>query len=248
MLRARPIHYTSRPDDWGTILRALGLVKTVDHGEWQEFDAGSGRLALAHVEHGHPLDGSTLFSVEVGDVDEFVRRTVEAGTRADIHETPDATTARISADDGFEFFAFPATRAADGTWATAAVSGAGGALTVVATWISPHVELSAAVLRGIGARPRTEDEESATFTTKNGGVLRIIHGAEGTNGALAFEYHGGLEPLLDNVTGAGVEARISEGLLYVANPDAAGGAAPASIVVESLVAERPVAEKPVVEG
>ncbi|WOH19380.1 hypothetical protein IRJ34_03375 [Paenarthrobacter sp. GOM3] len=230
MLRARPIHYTSRPEDWAAILHALGLVKTVDDGEWLEFDAGSGRLALGHVEHGHPLDGSTLFSVEVGDVDEFVRRTEEAGTQAEIHETPDATTARISADDGFEFFAFPATRAADGTWATSPE--ADPALAVVATWVSPLVELSAGVLRGIGARPRTSDDESATFTTKNGGILQIIHGADGTSGVLAFEYDGELEPLLARLTEAATEARISEGILYVANPDAAGGAAPASIVVE----------------
>lgn len=234
MLRARPIHYTSRPKDWTTILEALGLVKTVDDGEWQEFDAGSGRLALGHVEHGHPLDGSTLFSVEVGDVDEFVRRTEEAGTQAEVHETPEATTARISADDGFEFFAFPATRAADGSWATS--PDADPALAVVATWVSPLVEMSANVLRGIGAKPRSADDESATFNTKNGGILQVIHGADAGNGVLAFEYDAGLDPLLAQLTQAGVEARISEGILYVANPDAAGGAAPASIVVERVPA------------
>ena len=120
--------------------------------------------------------------------------------------------------------------AGDGTWATS--NEADPALAVVATWVSPGVDDSAQELRNIGARPRTSDDESATFTTKNGGILRVIHGAAAESGDLAFEYDGDLEPLLHRLTGAGVEARISEGVLYVANPDAVGGSAPASIVVE----------------
>ncbi len=230
MLRSRPTHYTSRREQWDALLQALGLVTTVDEGDWREYDAGSGRLALGHVVHGHPLDGSTIFGVEVGNLEEFARRTEEAGTQAEIHETPDGTTVRISTEDGFEFFAFPARRASDGTWATS--TEADPAVTVVATWVSPFVGLAANDLRNIGARPASEDDESATFTTKNGGILRAIHGADSTNGDLAFEYDGRLEPLLHRLTEAKIEARISEGVLYVANPDAVGGAAPASIVVE----------------
>jgi hypothetical protein len=231
MLRSRPIHYTSHPEEWSAVLQALGLVTTVDEGDWREFDAGSGRLALGHVEHGHPLDGVTVFAVEAGNLEEFARRTEEAGTQAELHQTHDGTTVRISTDDGFEFFAFPARRAADGTWASSAE--ADPAVTVVATWISPLVGLAANDLRNIGARPRNEDDESATFTTKNGGILRVIHGADSANGDLAFEYDDGLERLLERLRSANIEARISEDILYVANPDAAGGAAPASIVVES---------------
>ncbi|UKA50636.1 hypothetical protein LFT48_03585 [Arthrobacter sp. FW305-123] len=232
MLRARPTHYTSRPRQWATLLTALGLVKTVDEDDWQEFDAGSGRLAVASVVHGHPLDGSTVFGVEVGDVQEFARRTEEAGTQAELHEAESGTTVQISTDDGFDFFAFPAQRAADGTWATS--KEAEPALTVVATWVSPLVGLAANDLRNIGARPRTEDDESATFTTKNGGILQVIHGADATNGDLAFEYDGDLEPLLARLKAADIEARISEDVLYLANPDAVSGAAPASIAIEKV--------------
>ena len=52
MLRVRPIHYTSRMDQWEGLLSALGMVRTVDDGDWQEFDAGSGRLALHRVAAG----------------------------------------------------------------------------------------------------------------------------------------------------------------------------------------------------
>ncbi|MBT2584807.1 hypothetical protein [Arthrobacter sp. ISL-95] len=237
MLRARPTHYTSHPEQWATLLMALGLVKTVDDGDWWEFDAGSGRLAVGSVVHGHPLDGSTVFSVEVGDLQEFARRTEEAGTQAELHESPSGTTVQISTDDGFEFFAFPAQRAADGTWATS--NEAEPALTVVATWVSPFVSLAATALRNIGARPRSEDDESATFTTKNGGILHVIHGADASNGDLAFEYDGDLEPLLAGLKTADVEARISEDVLYVANPDAVSGAAPASIAIEKVAGSRP---------
>lgn len=230
MLRARPIHYTSRPEQWATFLEALGLVKTVDDENWKEFDAGSGRLAVGHLEHGHPVDGYTLFSVEVGNLEEFARRTEDEGTQAEIHEAPYGTVVRISADDGFEFFAFPAQRSSEGNWATS--TEADPALAVVTTWVTPLVDFSADVLRNIGARPRTSDDESATFTTKNGGILRLVHGMDATNGDLSFEYDGELEPLLDRLTAAKIEARISEGALFVANPDAVGGAAPASILVE----------------
>jgi hypothetical protein len=237
MLRARPTHYTSRPEQWSALLHALGLVMTADDGDWQEFDASSGRLALGSVVHGHPLDGSTVFSVEVGNLEEFARRTEEAGTQAEIHESPSGATVQISTDDGFEFFAFPAERAADGTWATSGE--AHPALTVVATWISPLVGVASNALSNIGARPRTKDDESATFTTKNGGILRVIHGADAINGDLAFEYDGDLEPLLARLKTADIEARISEDVLYVANPDAVSGAAPASIAIEKVTGSRP---------
>ena len=46
------IHETSCMDQWEGLLSALGMVWTVDDGDWQEFDAGSGRLALHRVAAG----------------------------------------------------------------------------------------------------------------------------------------------------------------------------------------------------
>jgi len=237
MLRARPIHFTSRPEQWAELLEALGLVSTFEDKDWFEFDAGSGRLALRRVQHdaaahdpAGPQDGTTVFGVEVGVLDEFARRTQEDGTIAELTEASHGQTVQVTARDGFTFLADPAQRAADGTWATS--DKADPALAVVATWVSPGVDDSAQELRNIGARPRSSDDESATFTTKNGGILRVIHGAAAESGDLAFEYDGDLDPLLLRLHEAGIEARISEGVLYVANPDAVGGSAPASIVVE----------------
>ena len=38
MLRVRPIHYTSRMDQWEGLLSALGMVRTVNDGDWQDPD------------------------------------------------------------------------------------------------------------------------------------------------------------------------------------------------------------------
>lgn len=236
MLRARPLHFTSRLEQWTEVLTALGLVKVVDQGDWREFDAGSGRLALHAAAHGSPEDGTTVFGVEVGILEEFARRTREDGTQADVTEASHGTTVQVTARDGFQFLADQAHTAEDGTWATS--HRADPALMVVATWVSPDVDGSARELRNIGARPRTSDDESATFSTKNGGILRVIHGAVAGSGDLALEYDGELEPVLRRLTGAKIEARISEDVLYVANPDAVGGSAPASIVVEKAPAQQ----------
>jgi len=122
MLRVRPIHFTSRLDEWERLLTVMGLVKTVDEPTWREFDAGSGRLALHFVEEGAAADGTTSFGVEVGDLKEFARRTKEAGaaegvTTAELIEADHGSSCRITAADGFSFLADPATRAADGSWA-----------------------------------------------------------------------------------------------------------------------------------
>lgn len=231
MLRARPIHFTSRLEPWAELLEALGLVVTSTDQDWMEFDAGSGRLALHRTAHGSPEDGATVFAVEVGVLDEFARRTREDGTIAEVTEAAHGETVQITARDGFTFLADPGQRASDGTWATS--DRADPALSVVATWVSPDVVNAAHELRNIGARPRSSDDESATFTTKNGGILRVVHGAEAESGDLAFEYDDGLEPLLDRLHEAGIDARIEEDVLYVANPDAASGSAPASILVRA---------------
>lgn len=236
MLRARPLHFTSRLEHWTGVLAALGLAKVVDQGDWLEFDAGSGRLALHAAAHGSPEDGTTVFGVEVGILEEFARRTREDGTQADVTEASHGTTVQVTAKDGFQFLADQAQRAGDGTWATSGQ--ADPALVVVATWVSPDVDGSARELRNIGARPRTSDDEAATFTAKNGGILRVVHGSAAGSGDLAFEYDGDLELLLGRLTEAKVEARISEDVLYVANPDAVGGSAPASIVVERTATQQ----------
>src|SRR6478735_7620589 len=162
MLRVRPIHYTSRMDQWEGLLSALGMVRTVDDGDWQEFDAGSGRLALHRVAagaasggaagQGNVQDGRTDFGVEVGDLAEFARRTNLAGvedgtTPAELVSARHGDTCRITGEDGFGFFADKAAHGAQ-------CADADPALAVVEVWFTPDAAAAAQTLRNMAARLR----------------------------------------------------------------------------------------------
>lgn len=225
MLRVRPIHYTSRMDQWGQLLSALGMVRTVDDGDWQEFDAGSGRLALHRVKAADAGDGKTDFGVEVGDLAEFARRTNLAGvedgtTPAELVSARHGDTCRITGEDGFGFFADKAAHGAQ-------CADADPALAVVEVWFTPDAVAAAQTLRNMGARlrPAPDDDETADFTAKNGGVLMVRPASGAARSGLGFEYTGDLAALRDRLAAAGHLVSLTEEAfgrtLHVANPDAA---------------------------
>lgn len=237
MLRVRPIHFTSHLDQWSRLLTVLGMVKTVDDGEWQEFDAGSGRLALRRAHPGSAQDGTTVFGVEVGDLDEFARRTNEAALEAEsaagaegadsaaadalaaLVDADHGRSCRIRARDGFSFFADPASDGANS-------ADTDPALTVVAVWFTQDTAAAASTLRSIGARPRPvpDNDETADFTAKNGGVLMVRPGTAPGRAGLGFEYSGDLDSLRAQIESAGWEVAATEEAfgrtLQVPSPDA----------------------------
>ena len=240
MLRVRPIHFTSRLDEWERLLTGLGLVKTVDEPTWREFDAGSGRLALHFVEQGSAEDGTTSLGVEVGDLKEFARRTkesgaAEGGTTAELIDADPGPSCRVTAADGFSFLADPATRATDGSWGGSAEADPG--IAVVGVWFSEDAVAAARTLRDIGAQPRPlpgsgadiNTAESEAFVAKNGGILMLGAGSGTGRAGLGFEYAGDLAALRERLNEAGNEAAVIEeaaiATLHVANPDADGTAA-----------------------
>jgi len=238
MLRVRPVHFTSRTDSWKQFLTALGMVQTEDDGGWHVFDSASGRLALHGAEAGSGQDGHTVFGVEVGDVAEFARRTnlsaQEDGTQgggaqpAELVTAAHGETCRISAPDGFSFMADKASHAAQ-------CADADPALAVVAVWYTADPEGAVRTLLHVGARPRPvpDNDETADFTAKNGGVLLVRPATGASRSGLGFEYDGGLEPLRDRLTAAGFAASLTEeafgSTLHVANPDAGSPNAPATV-------------------
>jgi hypothetical protein len=246
MLRVRPVHFTSRIESWKQFLTALGMVQTEDDGGWQVFDSASGRLALHGAEAGAGEDGRTVFAVEVGDVAEFARRTnlsaQEDGTQ-DNTQQADGTQAaqlaalvtadhgeacRISARDGFSFLADKALHGAQ-------CADADPALAVAAVWYTAEPEAAIRTLLHVGALPRPvpDNDETADFTAKNGGVLLVRPASGPPRPGLGFEYDGGLEPLQERLTGAGFAASLTEeafgSTLHVANPDAGSPNAPATL-------------------
>lgn len=238
MLRARPVHFTSRLQAWEQLLTGLGLVKTADHGSWLEFDAASGRLALHAAEPGTPEDGATSFGVEVGDAAEFARRTNESAmdagnTPAELIQADHGRSCRITGPDGFSFLADPATKAPDGSWSTS--SEADPALTVVEVWFTEDPGSAAQTLRDIGARfrPFPDDDETADFTGKNGGVLMVRPATGAPRAGLGFEYDGDLDDLGRRLTAAGIDVNLTEEAfgrtLHVPHPDASGAGGPAGV-------------------
>ncbi|MDT0170671.1 VOC family protein [Pseudarthrobacter sp. BRE9] len=248
MLRARPVHFTSRIESWKRFVTALGMVQTEDDGGWQVFDSASGRLALHGAEAGSAQDGRTVFAVEVGDLAEFARRTnlsaqeggqqeqgtQEGGQQGEGTQLAEPVTAdhgeacRINAPDGFSFLADKAVHGAQ-------CADADPALAVAGVWYTAEPEAAIRTLLHVGARPRPvpDNDETADFTAKNGGVLLVRPASGPPRSGLGFEYDRGLEPLQDRLTGAGFAATLTEeafgSTLHVANPDAGSPNAPATV-------------------
>lgn len=229
MLRVRPLHFTSKMDQWKRLLTAMGMVPTESSPGWQVFDAGSGRLGLHEVAEGSAQDGITVFAVEVGELAEFARRTnlaaEETGSApAELVTADHGEACMITAPDGFSFLADKAAHGAQ-------CADADPALAVVGVWLTEDPAAAARTLRYIGARPRPvpDNDETADFTAKNGGVLLVRPASGQSRSGLGFEYDGGLEPLRERLAGAGFGASITEEdfarTLHIGNPDAAGGTA-----------------------
>ncbi|UKA59257.1 VOC family protein [Arthrobacter sp. FW306-2-2C-D06B] len=211
MLRVRPIQFTSDVAAWKHLLVALGLVCVKDDGDWVEFDAGSGRVALHRASAGSPDDGTTVFGVEVGDLAEFARRTVADGTRAELFDADHGQAVRITARDGFTFLADKASSRTTSPEADPA-------LAVVGTWLTPDVPGAAQGLRNIGARPRHASATFADFSTKNGGILLVRESSEPAAGGLSFEYDGDLAALEARLAAAGLAPARTSSLLTIQAP------------------------------
>lgn len=226
MLRVRPLHFTSRLDSWDGLLTALGMVATENDAGWRVFDAGSGRLALHAVPEGAAEDGTTALAVEVGGLAEFARRTNVAAeedgtTPAELVAADHGEACRITAPDGFSFLADKASHFAQ-------CADADPALAVVGVWFTADPASASRTLRQVGARPRPvpDQDDTADFAAKNGGVLMVRPATGPARSGLGFEYDGGLEPLRERLASAGWQVSVTEEAfgrtLHVANPDAGG--------------------------
>lgn len=229
MLRVRPLHFTSRLDSWDSLLTALSMIRTENDGDWRVFDAGSGRLALHAVPAGAAEDGTTALAVEVGDLAEFARRTNlaaedDGAAPAELVTADHGEACRITAPDGFSFLADKAAHGAQ-------CADADPALAVVGVWFTEDPAAASRTLQQVGARPRPvpDQDDTADFAAKNGGIL-MVRPASGTpRSGLGFEYDGALEPLQERLATAGFQVSATEEAfgrtLHVANPDAGAGAA-----------------------
>ncbi|MCW2133142.1 VOC family protein [Arthrobacter sp. VKM Ac-2550] len=231
MLRVRPVHYTSRMQEYKALLTALELAVTADYETWMEFDAGHGRLAV-HAMPAGPDDGVTSLGFEARDLEEFRRRTEEAGTRAEPFSADHGGSVKVTSPEGTVFLVDRANEAAE-------PHDADPSLTVAAVWTTTELPAAAKVLADIGARRRPTardggqtgssqvdrdltDVGRADFMAKNGGIITVQQGTV-AGIAIGFEYDGGLEVLRDRLASAGFQARLTEDaggrVLLVTDPD-----------------------------
>ena len=211
MLRVRPIVFTPNFNAVSDLFTALGLALLEDAPGWRVFAADSGRLAV------HAGDQpSVSFSFEVGSVDEFARRTVEAGTDAVVVDTADGRAARVTAADGRSFLAYEAPLSNEGPPTEG--------LSVLPIWYALNVAAAETVFTDIGARKRLGSDAGSwvDFTAKNGGLI-AVHEADKPRTELAFEFSGDVEPLQERLRLASIHsALIDEDYgrsLRLPNPD-----------------------------
>lgn len=216
MLRVTPIQFTDHIGPWTTLLEALGLVHAVNANGWREFDAASGRVRLHATDDDHP-SGTTLLSFEVGDLDEFSRRTCEAGTAVVMTEEGHGRTATITGPDGLSFsVTVQATRPEP--------AAADPAVQVLVLWMTPEPHGPAETLRNIGARPQIASDSGGwvQFRAKNGGLV-ATHSGSRAFATLSFEYDGDAQALLTRLQAAGLEASLVDEsygrTVLVDNPD-----------------------------
>ncbi|AJT42160.1 VOC family protein [Psychromicrobium lacuslunae] len=218
MLRVRPIHFTSRVQEFSALFDALGLVRVVNDVDWLEFDAGSGSVALHRTAADSTDDGVTYLGFQVKDLDVFAERTRVAGSQAEILQEAHGRTAKITARDGLEFMVDP-------TDHLETVATANPQLSVNALWYTPEVAAAAQDLGNIGAIPvsTAKNGQFADFKAKNGGKVLVHIAEKPAHGGLGFGYHGKLEVLLERLQAHQVQAHIIDEsygrTLHLSNPD-----------------------------
>ncbi|MEE1621848.1 VOC family protein [Zafaria sp. Z1313] len=216
MLRSRPLRFTDAFDDWTALLEALGFQRSIEAPGWHVFDSAQGRVALHAASGSTEKAGTTRLAFEVGDLDEFARRTEEAGTRAVITEEAHGRTATMTGPDGIAFTADPET--------TGPLPGTDPGMHVLQLWVTPDTAGATTALQSIGARLEVVSETGgwAQLRARNGG-LAAVHTGVDPRIDLSFEYDGDAGLLLARLLGAGLDAHLVDEsygrTVKVADPD-----------------------------
>ena len=188
MLRVRPIVFTPNFGAYSELFAALGLELVEDAAGWRVFAADSGRVAVCAADK-----PSVSFSFEVGSVEEFARRTVEAGTDAVVVDTADGRAAKVTTPGGRSFLAYEAPL----RQAPPPREG----LAVLPIWYTTDASAASRVFRDIGAKERLSSAARSRidFTAKNGGLITVQE-ADRDGAEMAFECAGDVATLQERVS------------------------------------------------
>lgn len=221
MLRARPVHYTSRMDEYAALLTALGLTLEHDTPTWRVFNSGHGKVGLHYAIPESAEDGTTTLGFELRDPEIFVQRTLADGTLAELCDTEAGPSARVTAQDGFSFLADPVTDM------SIPAADTDGTLKVMQLWYTQDPAAAQKVLTNIGAKLSVSSATAgwALFKAKNGGLIGT-HLGEQNASELSFEYSGDLAELARALSEKGFVAEVIDErygrTLHVPDPDHEG--------------------------
>ena len=215
MLRVRPIHFTSRMDPWERLLSALGMVQdtsTTATGRSSTPARAASRCTVRPRRAG-PVPGRTRTGTATED---RLRRRGRrpCGVRAAHqcwrerrleHSPAELVRARCTATP-----AGSRARTGSASWRTRPPT-AHSAPTPTLPWPSSKSGSRRTpprppqTLRNMGARlrPVPDDDETADFTAKNGGVLMVRPASGPARSGLGFEYNGDLAALRDRLAAGG---------------------------------------------
>lgn len=214
MLRVRPLISTTISTDYATVLRALGMNCVQERPGWQLFDSGNGKVALQSHPDGEGTHMAVRLGFELRDAAIFVQRTLADGTHAELGTAERAAAAKVTAPDGFSFWAHPST--------DLSVPHPQPGLSVIQTWHTPRPAEANTVLANIGARHvRDLSGGGALFRAKNGGLAATAHGAV-SGVVLGLMYDGELSALAARLAAAGASADVVGGVVAIKMPDGGG--------------------------
>jgi hypothetical protein len=176
MIIARPIQYTSNPDAYRELFRALGLRSLGAEGDWEVFTAGSGRVALHTVPAGDALDGDVDLGFESDDLYGLGWEVVaEGGIEAVVvpAELPIVVLDETPGDD------------------------VDGPLSALALWTTSHVADAAGTLEKLGLRPLVRSDAGGWVQLRADSGLAAVHAGETSRAELSFEYAGDVAGLVE---------------------------------------------------
>lgn len=215
-LVVRPVVFTTTPQAWLELLRALGAEQLVTADGWWVLRTDNGRVAVHTATAGDPLAGVTRLGFETPDLDAFLAARAGdirgAGAHVSLEQAGHGPTVAIRAADDMELFIDPLTPdphaggpRATGQLEPARQESAQQSPAIEPIWYTPQVDHARAVLEAIGLRTHIISEAGRWVQLLGESGQQAVHIADDTGTVMAFE-HPDVEELQRLLSSAGIAA------------------------------------------
>ena len=196
MIRTAPIQFSAVPDQWRSLLEALGMRVVVDEPGWTVMRAGGGVIAIHASE---PDEARTELWFEASDPAAVGDQLAATGVPVTADEPGDTTTLRRCDMPDGQLLGLSHWNAAE--------DGAGGPLQVLPLWMTPDVAAAASHLETLGARPQLSSDDGGWVQLATDDGLVAAHAGDlGT--VLSFDWDGSIDALHTQLAARGVTSRV----------------------------------------